>query len=190
MNSPLRRGALSLGLISTLVITALIGLGALIVFAMYVSASNREVTLRNQFNAQQKNLHNQLDLVTKKITQTAQVSTAEVKALKDIIVGNSQARAGQGGGSLATMVTEAVPHVSIDTLKNLQNIIAGARDTYATQQALLLDIKRAHDDVRTRIPSGWFVGSRPELEAVIVTSTKVEEAFKSGVDDDTQVFQK
>jgi hypothetical protein len=188
MNTPARRGAISIGLVITLSVIGLLVLGAIIVFGMYVSASNSETSLRNQFVAQQRNLHNQLDLVTKKITQTAQVSAAEVQALKDIIVGNAQARAGQGGGSLATAVTEAVPNVSIDTLKNLQNIIAGARDTYATQQALLLDIKRAHDDVRTRIPSGWFVGSRPELEAIIVTSSKVEEAFRTGVDDDTQVF--
>ncbi len=190
MNSPSRLGALSFGAIVALTITGLLVLGAFILFSLYVNASNQENALRNQFNAQQKNLHNQLDLVTKKITQTAQVSQAEVKALKDIIVGNAQARAGQGGGSLATMVTEAVPNVSVDTMKNLQNIIAGARDSYATQQALLLDIKRAHDNVRTQIPSSWFVGSRGELEATIVTSTKVEEAFRTGVDDDTQVFQK
>lgn len=181
-----RHAAVNIPLIATAAVIALMGI---IVLVLYVSASNRENALRNQFNAQQRNLHNQLDLMSKKISQTAQVSQAEVAALKDIIVGNAQAR-GKNGGSLATLVHEAVPNVDIKTLQNLQNLIAGARDSYATQQTALLDIKREHDNVRTMMPSSLFVGGRPELMAVIVTSTAVEQAFDTCKDDNTSVFGK
>ena len=165
-----------------------VAIALLVVVSMYISTSNRENMLRNQFNAVQKDLHNQLDLTNKKISQTAQVTQAQMEALKDIIVGNAQARAQQGKGSMAAMVTEAVPNVDTSTYKTLINLVAGARDTYAAAQTRLLDVKREHDNVRTLMPGSFFVGGRPELEVRIVTSSRTEEAFSTGKDDDTTVF--
>jgi hypothetical protein len=161
-----------------------------IVLGMYVSYNNKEVALRNQAIAVQKDLHNQLDLTTKKISQTAQVTKLQMDSIKDIIIGNSQAR-GKSNGSLATLVHEAVPDIAPTTpaFTNLQNIIAGARDSYATKQTLLLDVKREHDNLLDKVPSGWFVGGRPRIEVQIVTSSRVEESFRSGVDDDDSVFK-
>ncbi len=176
-----------LSLVSIAVLVSL-GLVTLIVGCMYVSYSNSEVTLRNQFNAVQIDLHNQLDLTNKKISQTAQVSQAEMQAIKDIIVGNSQARAQQAKGSLAAMVKEAIPHVDTSTFKSLFNLIAGARDTYGAAQTRLIDIKREHDNIRTLMPGAFFVGGRPELVLHIVTSSRTENAFETGKDDDTSVF--
>jgi hypothetical protein len=162
----------------------------IIVLGMYVSYNNKEVALRNQATAVQRDLHSQLDLVTKKISQTAQVTKLQMDSIKEIIIGNSQAR-GKSNGSLATLVHEAVPDIAPTTpaFTNLQNIIAGARDSYASKQTLLLDIKREHDNIIDKIPSGWFVGGRPKLEVQIVTSSRVEEAFRTGVDDDDSVFK-
>jgi len=174
-------------LISIAAIVSILGIG-LIIFCMYISASNHEVMLRNQFNAVQKDLHNQLDLTNKKISQTAQVTQAQMESLKDIIVGNAQARAQQGKGSLAAMVTEAVPNVDTSTYKTLMNLVAGARDTYAAAQTRLLDIKREHDNARLLFPGSFFLSGRPELEVHIVTSSRTEDAFISGKDDDTSVF--
>lgn len=163
---------------------------AIILLTMYVSYNNKEVALRNQAVAVQRDLHNYLDLTTKKISQTAQVTKLQMDSIKEIIIGNSQAR-GKSNGSLATLVHEAVPDIAPTTpaFTNLQNIIAGARDTYASKQTLLLGVKEAHDNLIDKIPSGWFVGGRPKLEVQIVTSSRVEEAFRTGVDDDDAVFK-
>ena len=163
---------------------------ALLVLVMYASASNQEVAIRNQAEAIQLDLHNELDNTTKKISQTAQVTQAQMATIKEIIIGNAQAR-GKSGGSLATMVHESVPDLAPTTpsFTNLQNIIAGARDRYAGNQKLLIDVKREHENLLSKIPSSWFVGGRPHLKIVIVTSTRTEDAFATGVDDDDSVFK-
>lgn len=171
------------------VITGIVG------FAMYASANNREVQLRHSAEAAQTDLKNQLDLLNKKIGQTAQVSQAEVEALKGIVVGYASARGGVSSGKGAMLdakaIHEAVPSItSVETLARLQNIIAGARDSYADKQTRLLDIKRMHDVLLDSIPSSWFVGGRPRIEVKIVSSTRVEEAFITGKDDDDTVFRK
>ena len=38
-------------------------------------------------------------------------------------------------------------------------------------------------------PGSMFVGNRPEIEIAIVTSTKTEETFKTGKEDDVEVFK-
>lgn len=167
---------------------AVLVLGLAILFS-YISYNNEEVGLRHQHEAVQIDLHNILDNTNKKIKQTASVTDAQMESIKDIIVGNAQARGGSRG-SLVTVLTESVPNLdrTTDTFRNLQNIIAGSRDSYAATQTRLIDIKRAHDNLLDRIPSGWFVGGRPHLENKIVTSTRVEKAFETGVDDDDSVF--
>lgn len=172
---------LSLGAAGVVIIT---------LFVMYSSYSNQEVELRNQITAVQRDLHNELDATTKKISQTAQVTAAQMSTFKDIIVGNSRERGGSKG-SLATMVHESAPDLAPTTASftNLQNIISGARDHYAQQQKLLLGLKEEHDNVRLKIPSSFFVGGRPEIIVVIVTSSRAEESFRTGVDDDDSVFK-
>lgn len=158
----------------------------LVIFGMYVSASNTEVGLRNRFAAQQAVIESSLDKTLKTINQTAQISKAEVAALKDIIIGNAQARKG-GSGSLATLVHEAVPNVNLTTLQNLQNIVAAGRDGFDREQRVLADIKLQHDNVRTRIPSSFFVGSREPLKLVIISSSRVKAVIDSGEDNDTDL---
>src|SRR4051812_33867622 len=92
----------------------LFGLGVAILVIgviMYFSYNNAEMRLRNQINAKQTDNTSQLDNTVKVISQNAQVTSEQRDALKDIIVGNAQARA-SGGGSLATLVHEAVPNLN------------------------------------------------------------------------------
>ena len=83
------------------IIGATVLVAVIIVGLMYVSYSNREKRLRNQITAKQADNTSELDNVQKKISQTVQVSEIQMEALKDIIVGNAQARKG-GSGTLAT----------------------------------------------------------------------------------------
>ena len=51
-------------------------------------------------------------------------------------------------------------------------------------------MKREHDNQSTTFPGSFIVGGRPEIEVTIVTSTRAEENFRTGKDDDTTVFGK
>jgi hypothetical protein len=166
------------------------GVFALTVLFYSVSVSNREARLRNQIKAKQVDNNSEFDNLWKKISQVAQVTDAQKHALLDIIVGNAKARAGQGGGSLATAVHEAVPNVDTKTFENLQNIIAGSRDSWTFRQKELLDVKREHDNMLSTFPSSLVLGllGREPIDVTIVTSGRTKEAFRTGEDNDVEIF--
>jgi hypothetical protein len=58
------------------------------------------------------------------------------------------------------------------------------------RQKELIDYKREHDNLRKLFPSCIFVGSRPEIKIIIITSEKTENTFKTGKDNDVDVFGK
>lgn len=170
---------------------AILFLFAVIIIGSVISTSNQEVQLRTTIEAKQRDNHSELDNTLKKISQTAQVTTAQKEALKEIIVGNSEARSTKGG-SLFTSVREAVPNVDTSTFNNLMNIITSSRDAWTMRQKELLDLSREHTTLLRRFPFGFILSmlGRKEIPVTIVTSTRTEEAFQSGKDDDTKVFQK
>jgi len=172
-------GIVSIGLISILMLSG-----------MYVSYSNTEIRQRNLLVAKQKDNQSEFDNMVKKISQVAQVSQESMKFIKDIIVGNSEARG--GGGTLFKAVHEAVPNLDVasSTFRDLVNIITASRDSFTMRQKEILDLKRVHDNIIDTFPSSLFVGSRGKINVVVVTSTRADEAFKTGKDDDTNVFGK
>lgn len=175
-------------------ILAILGCGFFIIggIALWgVSISNSEVHLRNLITAKQRDNQSELDNMQKKITQSSQIAPAQMQALKDVIVGYASARTGEGAkGGFINAVHEAIPNVDQKTYLNLQNIITGSRDAFTQRQREILDLKRAHDDVRTTFPGNLICGARPEIQVQIVTSTRATESFVSGKDDDTTVFPK
>jgi len=171
-------------------ITVLIGL-AMMLGLMYMSYSNNEIRLRNQIAAVQKDNENRYDNMWKKVSQAAQIPEAKKQAFKEIFTSYAAGRTGDGSkGSFINAVHESIPSIDLSIFDSLMNMIAGERTTWASNQTRLLDLKRAHDDALTTAPSSWFVGGRPPIDVKIVTSTRTEEAFQSGKDDDVQVFPK
>lgn len=144
---------------------------------------NTAINLETQFQAVQKDNQNQYDNMTKKIMQSAQVTSAQADMIRNIIVEHAQART-TSGGSLMKMVTESIPTIPSEVWTNLQNIIISSRDKFALSQTKLIDIKREHDALRQRFPSSIICSGRPTLEAIIVTSTRTQQAFETGTDDD------
>lgn len=164
---------------------------ALVLTTIFVSTSNREIQLRNTIVNKQTDNKSEFDNMWKKISQVAQVTDAQKKALFEIFTGYAEARGKhQGGGSLANWLQEAVPNVDTSTFNNLQNLITGARDRFTMRQKELLDLKREHDNIIDMFPSNIVCSilGRQKIEVTIVTSAKTEEAFVTGKDDDVKVF--
>jgi len=175
----------------------LIGVGvvllavALLIGGMWVSYNNQEIRLRNTINAKSIDNRQEMDNMWKKISQAAQVTDAQKNALKEIFVAHAEARGGvsKGGANpLMTWLQESVPHVDTTTFNNLQNIITASRDSWTMRQKELLDLSREHNNALTLFPSSLFVGGRPKIDVQIITSSRTEETFKTGKDDDTTVF--
>lgn len=161
---------------------------AIIVVCMYFSYSNQEVGLRNLITAKIDSNKNSFDNMWKTIKQTAQVTDAQKSAIMDIVVGYAEARK-SGAGSLATMVHEAVPNVDATSaaFTNLQNTIVSCRSGWKRNQDELIELSRAHTDLRTKIPSSWFIGGRPKIDIPVITSERTETTFQTRQDNDVDL---
>jgi hypothetical protein len=168
---------------------ALLFILAIFVFCWGVGLSNAEVQQRNLVTAKQTSNKNWLDECNKTIDQTAQVTDAQRQALMDIIVGNANARAQQGKGTLAAMVTEAVPNVSTEVFTNLMNVIQSKREGFKRVQDELIDLNRVHDNQLELFPSSIVCSllGRHKIDITVVTSSRTEKAFATGKDDDTDL---
>lgn len=163
-----------------------------VIFAVFytVSVLNTETRLKNLISAKQKDNTSEYDNMWKKISQSVQVTELQKDALKDIFVEYANARTGSGGGgSLAKWVQESVPNVDTKTFENLQNIITASRDRWTLRQKEILDYGREHDNLIGVIPSSIVcsIFGRDKIDIQIVTSSRTEEAFLSGKDDDVNI---
>lgn len=174
---------------------ALIGIGVVValvgmIFMMYASASNSEVRLRNAVTAQQKANETSFDTCWKIISQQAQLTDKYKDGFKEIYTGLMEGRHYEKGGALFKFITEANPQFDTTLFVKLATSIEAQRTVFKRDQQKLIDLKREHDNVLTTIPSSWFVGSRPPVEIKIVTSTKTDDAFRSGKEDDVELSPK
>lgn len=157
-----------------------------VLLAMGVSFHNKEVKLRNLITNKQTDNKSEMDAMWKTIDQNAQVTVMQKDALKEIFNDYAAGRTPKGGsGALALWVKEAVPNVDQRTYTLLMNTITAQRDGFKFRQKELLDFKREHDNLIDTFPNNIFAGllGRNKIDVVIVTSTRTEEAFKSGKDD-------
>ena len=170
-----------------------VGLALFLVMGIYfVSTMNGETRLRNTITAKQTDNTSEFDNMWKKIQQSAQVTEGQKNALIEIFNGYASARsdAMKGGAGLAKWITESCPNVDTKTFTNLQNIITSARDGWTQRQKELIDLKREHDNIIDLFPSSLVCSilGRDKIKIQIITSTRTDESFKSGKDDDTTLF--
>lgn len=158
---------------------------------MYVSATNTEISLRNQYKAQLKSNESSFDKTWKIIQQQANVADTERESFKQTYSEIMTATQGiAGNGSLASFLTQSKIEISPDLFQKLMTTIESQREGFHRDQQKLLQIIKQHDDVRTKIPSSFFVGGREPLETIIITSSKTSEVFETQKDDDLNLFDK
>ncbi len=176
-------------------IAGLIGLGVIVVLGivvvlMYVGYSNSEVRLRNQITAKQKSNEASFDTCWKIIKQQAQVADQYKDSFKEIYVGLMEGRHYEKGGALMKFITESNPAFDIRLFEKVANSIEAERRSFLRDQQQLLDLKREHDNLLDLIPSSIFVGGRPRIEVKIITSGTTQETFRTGEENDIDVFGK
>lgn len=160
-----------------------------IYFGMSVSYNNRDAELRNLVTAKQKDNENVFDATWKIIKQKAGVASQYKEDFKEIYPELISGRYGGDNGKMfMKWIQEHNPQFDTSLYKSLMVSIESQRVVFRDAQTRLLDIKREHDNLRTRFPSGWFLSNKSEVEVKIVTSTKTAETFAVGVEDDISLF--
>jgi len=163
-------------------------LGVLVL--MNISYDNREIDLRNQSVAQEDVKKTIFDKTWKVIKQQAGVTEQYKEGFKEVYSEMMAGRYGNArGGALMSWIKESNPQFDASMFKQLMTTIEALRAEYAREQKKSIDIKKMHDDLRMKVPSGWFMDSDvTELKIAIISSTKTEKIFESGIEDDISVF--
>ena len=171
---------------ATLIILAAFILTALLI---WISSSNKEIDLRNKIIAQQKNLEVVFDNTWKIISQQAQVTDHYKDSFKEIYQDLMESRYGEGDKeSLMRWVTESNPNFDATIFTKLMSAIEVQRTQFTTEQTKLLSFKNSHDNIIDKFPSNLFVGGRGKIDINVITSSKTEEIFKEGREDNVKVF--
>jgi len=164
---------------------------ALIALIAYFTISNGEIRLRNEVEAQKKNVEAVFDNTWKIIQQQAQVSDQYKEAFREIYTGIMEERYDNArGGALFSWITEQNPNFDIGLYANLQNSIEAQRTNFTREQKKLIDLKREHDVYLTVFPNSIFVGGRSKIEIIIITSAKTQEVYKTSQENDIDLFEK
>lgn len=182
-----------------LVIAGLFGIGALlgvILLVMGVSFHNKDAVQRNLVTTKQTDNTSEMDAMWKIIEQNAQVTTEQKQALVEIFNGYADARTPQDGGKLMLWVKEAIPNAEPTSKAYIQlmNTITAQREGFKFRQKELLDLNRERNTTLDKFPGSLLAmvcpGDHKKINVVIVTSTRTQDAFKTGKDDDVDLFKK
>ncbi len=182
-------GAFLKGHLVLVIVIALFVVG-LAAVATFIGASNRYNALVVRAEAKQTDNTNVFDNFRKKVRDISGIGDKEIAALEGIITGNAEARKGNGGGSMFTMVTESVPHITeIKTLNRLVDIVASSRADWANAQTELIEIKRQGDHMMSQFPDSLvlsILGKQP-IKITVVTSAETKENFRTGEDNESWI---
>lgn len=184
------------GIISKVGLPVMVGCGGLIVLAiaalilivMYMNIVNTEVQLRAQFEAKQDEATLAYDDMWKIISEQAGVASSYRDSFGDIYNEMISARYEHGGGQMMQWIQESNPEFDTSLMSDLMASIEAQRVTSRRVQTELLDIERQHTTFVQSVPNNFFVGGRCCLDAQIVTSTRTENSFATGRDDETLDF--
>lgn len=169
--------------IGVLVVAVVLG-GSLI--STGVSLYNQEVALKNQIEAKQTENKANFDNMWKKIKQATNVSDDYKNGLAEVVKAYTEGRKDTSENMLMKWGAEAVPNFDSSVYKQLMNIIVASRDDFTLNQKELLDLNREHDTLLDTFPNNIFyrIMGVQKIKVTTVTSTRTEETFNTGLDDE------
>ena len=160
------------------------------VSAETISYRNAEIDLRNQIEAKQQECELIFDQVWKTISQQGQVTADYRDSFRNIFVDIMDARHKEGSGQLMNWIQEANPNFDPTLHAKLMNSIEEQRMVFTREQRELISLAREHKTMLQRFPSSLFLSGRSPVDITLVTSTRTKESFRTGTDDNVEVFQK
>lgn len=169
------------------------------------------VQLQEGALAQYRDNQNRYDAFWKTVRETAQIPAQYKDDFKDLLVAETSAKFGEGGSKAAFQwFQERSIQLSPELYAQVQRAIEAGRNDFKVSQTTLLDKQRrlrAHRNVPTGRVFRGFVDFLEEvhgdlappkdldgdglltvLDYPIVTSTRTQEAFAAGKDEEVQVF--
>lgn len=175
-----------------LAVAAACAVAALVLLFSGVSVYNDQAALKNTYEMKVEANKTDFDNMFKKIQQSVQIPEAKKEAFKEIYTAYAGARTSEGQGRVMTWVKESAPNVDLSTYDTVLNIIVGSRDSWTSRQKELVDVARVYNQNLVTFPKNFFLGffGFKKIDPQIVTSTRTENAFKTGKDEEVDLFKK
>lgn len=173
----------------------LIGIGAFVVLAIItivwgVTVSNTEITKKSSIRAQQTNCTSYFDMTWKIINQDAQVADKYKDAFKEVYTPLIEGRYSKGDGSLMKWIQEHNPTFNSALYEKIMVAIEACRAGFFLEQQKLIDMDRDYFNYTHTFPNSLIVGSREQFKITVITSAKTDDVYKTGQENDVNVFSK
>ncbi len=173
-----------------IVLGSVVGIALFLVVIPIMNYGNKEVRLRKGIEASQLSNQVVFDRVWKTIQQQAGVTDKYQDSFRSIYKDIMDARNPEGQGKLFKMVSEANPNFDSSLFSTLMTSIESNRKDFEREQKFLIDRKREHDVLLETMPSSIYLSilGRKQINIQLVTSTRTDDSFKSGKDDNVELF--
>lgn len=178
-----------------------------------ISWYNEAIKLENTMKAQWKQNQNSYDAFWKTVKETAQIPDKYKEDFKEVLVGETEAKFGEGGSSaMFQWFQDRNINFDASLYKKIQDVIESGRADFKREQQTLADKQRRYADHLESYMGGFFAGwhdfpreiagdvAPPSdadgdglltvLDYPIITSAKTKKAFAEGEDDALDVFGK
>jgi hypothetical protein len=178
--------------ITFLSIGAVLFVTAIVLVLSGVSIYNDAASVKNTYEMKVKSNEAEFDNMWKKIQQVAQVPDAQKDAFKEVYSSYASSRTSPNQGQMMAWIKESVPNYNGEIYTQLMNVITGSRDGWTMRQNELVDVARQYNANLVVFPKNIllkFCGFE-KIEPKVITSTKTEQSFKTGKDDDVELFNK
>jgi len=155
----------------------------LIVVIYYFSVNNREVALRKEAEAQNKNIASVHDTMWKIIKEKASVSEKYRETFEKIY---PELINGRYKDNDATMkwIQEANPDFDTSLYKDLMQAIESQRMYFQRAQERMLDIIRERETLLNSMPAKFFITNKQTIEYTVIASEKTNEVMQTRVDNE------
>lgn len=160
-------------------------------FLYDLNVDNREVKLRNKYDAQMKVCESNFDKMWKIIKQTAQVSDEYQKSFKEIYKPLMEGRYSSKDGQQVLMkwIQEDNPKFDTKLFSELNVVIEANRNSFHREQTKLTAIWEQHNNLLKVKPDMWFINDGIEfISHKIISSSKTKEIFELGEENDIDLF--
>ena len=171
-------------------ITSLIvcGILLLILFVMYFSYNNREISLRKEAEAQKGKIESVYDTMWKVLKQEAGVTEQYRKSFEKIYPELISGRYANDSNGLVKMIKESNPEFDTKLYDKLMQAIEVQRAYFATAQQRMLDIIRERETLLESMPSGWFIRNKSKIEYTVISSEITQTAINTRREDNIELF--
>ncbi len=169
------------------IIFIILAIFAVILLIMFFSYNNREVALRKEAEAQNKNIASIHDAMWKIIKEKAGVAenyrTTFEKVYPELISGRYAS-----DSSSMKWIQESNPDFDTALYKDLMQAIEAQRIYFQKAQQRMLDILRERETLINAMPAKFFISNKQTIEYVVIASDKTNEVMQSRLDNETLDF--